>query len=82
RIVVSIDSSTTACKAMAWDARGSALAEGRAAYPLRQPHPGWYEQDAENWWAGACTALRDCLAQIDARQVDALAITHQRETFV
>jgi sugar (pentulose or hexulose) kinase len=82
RIVVSIDSSTTACKALAWDARGTALAEGRAAYPLRQPHPGWREQDAEDWWAGACAALRDCLAQIDTRQVDALAITHQRETFV
>jgi sugar (pentulose or hexulose) kinase len=82
RIVVSIDSSTTACKALAWDARGTALAEGRAAYPLRQPHPGWREQDAEDWWAGACAALRNCLAQIDTRQVDALAITHQRETFV
>jgi xylulokinase len=82
RIVVSIDSSTTACKAIAWDSRGAALAEGRAAYPLKEPHPGWHEQDAEDWWAGACRALNDCLAQVDARQVDALAITHQRETFV
>ncbi len=82
RIVVSIDSSTTASKAIAWDARGVPLAEGRAAYPLHQPHPGWHEQDAEDWWAGACRALRDCLREVDARSVDALAITHQRETFV
>lgn len=82
RVVVSIDSSTTACKAIAWDSRGNALAEGRAAYPITEPHPGWYEQDAEDWWAGICRALQDCLAQVDARCVEALAITHQRETFV
>jgi len=82
RIVVSIDSSTTATKAIAWDAQGMALAEGRAAYPVHEPRPGWSEQDAEDWWAGACRALKDCLAQVDARSVEALAITHQRETFV
>jgi xylulokinase len=81
RIVISMDSSTTACKAIAWDAHGRALAEGRAAYPCHAPHPGWNEQDAEDWWAGACRALRDCLAQVDARRLDALAITHQRESF-
>ena len=82
RLVVSIDSSTTACKAIAWDAQGHAVAEGRATYPLRQPEPAWHEQDAEDWWIGACKALRDCVAQVDARQIDAFAITHQRETFV
>jgi len=82
RLVVSIDSSTTACKAIAWDVQGHAVAEGRAAYPLRQPAPAWHEQDAEDWWAGACKALRECVAQVDVRQIDAFAITHQRETFV
>lgn len=81
-IVISIDSSTTATKAIAWDAQGTALAEGRAAYPVHAPQPGWSEQDAEDWWAGTCRALSDCLAQVDARRVAALAITHQRETFV
>ena len=64
RLVVSIDSSTTACKAIAWDARGQPLAEGRASYPVIQPLRGWHEQNAEDWWAGACRALNDCLAQV------------------
>ena len=81
RTVVSIDSSTTAVKAIAWDAHGTALAEGRAAHPLSQPHPSWHEQDAEKWWTGACRALKECLGQVDARRVEALCITHQRETF-
>jgi xylulokinase len=58
------------------------VAEGRAAYPLLQPAPGWYEQDAEQWWDGVCVALRELLGHIDAAQVDALCITHQRESFV
>ncbi len=81
-LIISIDSSTTACKAIAWDPQGRAVAEGRAAYPLLQPQPTWYEQDAEEWWRGACTALQKCLSQIDVAQVAALGVTHQRETFV
>jgi sugar (pentulose or hexulose) kinase len=81
-LVIGIDSSTTACKAIAWDRAGQAVAEGRAAYPLLQPRPNWYEQDAEQWWRGACAALKALLDQIDAARVDALCITHQRESFV
>ena len=81
-LIVSIDSSTTACKAIAWDPQGRAVAEGRAAYPLLQPQPTWYEQNAEEWWQGACAAIQECLSQIDVAQVAALGITHQRETFV
>ena len=40
-LVIGIDSSTTACKAIAWDRAGRAVAEGRAAYPLLQPRPNW-----------------------------------------
>lgn len=82
KAVISIDSSTTACKAIAWDRQGRSLAEGRAAYALRQPQPGWHEQDANDWWVGACKAISDCVSQIGAAQVEALGITHQRETFV
>jgi sugar (pentulose or hexulose) kinase len=82
RLVIGVDSSTTACKAIAWNREGRAAAEGRATYPLLQPRPNWYEQDAEAWWDGLCAALRALLAQIDTARVDALCITHQRESFV
>jgi sugar (pentulose or hexulose) kinase len=82
RLVIGVDSSTTACKAIAWDCEGRAVAEGRATYPLLQPRPNWYEQDAEQWWDGLCAALQALLERTDATQVDALCITHQRESFV
>lgn len=81
-LVIGIDSSTTACKAIAWDKDGRAVAEGRASYALLQPEPSWHEQNAEDWWAGACKALRECISQIDAQQIEAICITHQRESFV
>jgi sugar (pentulose or hexulose) kinase len=81
-LVIGIDCSTTACKAIAWDAEGRAVAEGRATYPLLQPAPGWYEQDAEQWWNGVCVALKELLGRVDAARLDALCITHQRESFV
>ena len=81
-IVIGIDSSTTACKAIAWSPTGQAVAEGRASYPLSQPAPNCYEQDAEEWWAGTCRALRALLDHVGTAQVEALCITHQRESFV
>ena len=63
RYVVGIDCSTTATKAVVWDERGNSVAEGRAAFPLEAPRPGWYEQDAEEWWRSIKTALKEAAAQ-------------------
>jgi sugar (pentulose or hexulose) kinase len=48
-LVIGVDASTTACKAIAWNRAGHAVAEGRASYPLLQPEPNWYEQDDDLW---------------------------------
>ncbi len=80
--VVGVDSSTTSCKAIAWDRQGRPLAEGRAAFHLSSPQLGWYEQDAEHWWDGLVCALRDLGAQRDLSHAQAICLTHQRETFV
>ncbi|MBD2777124.1 FGGY-family carbohydrate kinase [Iningainema tapete] len=82
RLVIGIDCSTTACKAIAWNKEGKAVAEGRAQYPLLQPQASWYEQDATQWWYSTCNAIKQLLSQIDTKQIEAVCITHQRETFV
>ncbi|MEM4644076.1 MAG: FGGY-family carbohydrate kinase [Candidatus Methanomethylicaceae archaeon] len=81
-LVIGIDSSTTACKAIAWDAQGQATAEGRSAYPMLHPRPTWYEQDADQWWIGTCAALKELISKIDISKVEALCLTNQRESFV
>ena len=83
KFVIGVDSSTTSCKAIAWDAQGKALAEGRGGpFAMLQPEPNFYEQHAEPWWQGLCAALKDLGNKIDLAQAQALSITHQRETFV
>ncbi|WP_119071346.1 xylulokinase [Rubrobacter indicoceani] len=80
--VIGIDCSTTATKAVVWDARGNAVAEGRATFDLSSPRPDWGEQNAEDWWESTKTALRRAAQVVDTRRIGAIGITHQRETFV
>jgi sugar (pentulose or hexulose) kinase len=80
-LVIGLDSSTTATKAIAWDRNGRAVAEGRAPVALSIPQSGWFEQDAADWWGAAAQALQELAARIDMTRVAALAIANQRETF-
>src|SRR5215213_8792136 len=80
--VIGIDCSTTATKAVVWDQDGHSVAEGRCAFSLTKPKPGWHEQDAQDWWRSTVTALREAAAAVDSRQIGAIGLTHQRETFV
>lgn len=81
-LVIGVDSSTTACKGIAWDRQGRAVAEGRANFDLISPNPNWYEQRAEDWWEALCKVLRAITSQVSADRIAALCITHQRESFV
>jgi sugar (pentulose or hexulose) kinase len=81
-LVIGIDSSTTSCKAVVWDACGKALAVGRAPLPMLKPRPAWHEQPAGAWWEAACQALRAAAAQVDPTRLAGVCISAQRETFV
>jgi sugar (pentulose or hexulose) kinase len=81
-LVIGLDSSTTACKALVWDTQGRLLAEGRSPIPLVQPRPAWHEQPAAAWWSACVEALQQVTAQIDPARLAGLCISPQRETFV
>src|SRR3954451_11295948 len=79
--VLGVDSSTTATKAVVWNREGRAVADGRAEFGLALPRPGWHEQDAEDWWRSTASAVRAALRSVDASDIEAICVTHQRETF-
>jgi len=81
-LVLGIDCSTTASKAVAWDATGTPVAEARKALELLAPQAGWGEQRAEDWWDATVAAIRGVVGQVAADRIAAVCITHQRETFV
>lgn len=81
-LVVGVDSSTTAVKAIAWDRQGKAIAQSRGTHEMISPNPNWYEQRAEEWWDSLCLVLRELAAQVGAARIAAVCITNQRESFV
>lgn len=81
-LVIGIDCSTTACKAIAWDSSGVAVGQGRFPIPLERPQPGWHEQPADAWWQAALHAINQLSGQIGLSRLAGLAIAVQRETFV
>lgn len=80
-LVLAVDCSTTASKAVVWDMQGRAVSMGRAGFSHSAPQPGWGEQDPIDWWNATVEAIGKACGQIDVSRLSALSITHQRETF-
>ena len=59
KALVGLDVGTTGVKAIAISPDGSVLATAERSYPLSTPHPGWSEQDPEDWWSAAESALAE-----------------------
>ena len=49
-LVIGIDCSTSATKAIAWDARGRSVAEGRVAIAMSNPAPGYFQGEDGVWY--------------------------------
>ncbi len=78
-VVIGIDVSTTATKAVLLDADGSVRAIASSEYGFSQPHPLWSEQDPGLWWIGAVEAIRRVVADggVAASDVDGVGLTGQ-----
>jgi sugar (pentulose or hexulose) kinase len=81
-LLLGLDCGTSACKAVAWDCHGNAVARGYGSLPLITPRPTWHEQPAESWWEATVQAIRQAVDRVDVGRLRALCIAHQRETFV
>jgi xylulokinase len=64
-----LDLGTSELKALVMSADGAVLATAHAPLAWRQPHPGWAEQDAQDWWQATVAAC----AQLKASAPQALA---------
>ncbi len=64
--LLGLDVGTTSTKAVLFDLKGTELARA-ASSPYRKytPQPGWVEQDPEEIWQAALTAVADIMQQVD-----------------
>jgi len=76
--VIGIDVGTTSAKGVAIDEAGTVLAEAERRYPVSMPHPGWSEQDPEDWWQ----ATEAVLAELGADHADGIGLSGQMHGLV
>ena len=82
RLILAIDQSTSATKAVLFDASGNVLDKASRSHRQIYPQPGWVEHDVEEIWRNVLAVIRE-IADRDRSKLSKLAglsITNQRET--
>ena len=82
--ILAIDQSTSATKAVLFDARGKVLDKASRAHRQIYPQPGWVEHDAEEIWKNVLAVVRE-IAKRNPKKISklvGLSIANQRETVV
>jgi glycerol kinase len=83
-LILAIDQSTSATKAVLFDTRGKVLDKSSLEHRQIYPQPGWVEHDADEIWFQTLAAIRDVAKRNQTRlsKLAGLSITNQRETIV
>lgn len=81
-VAIGLDVGTSGLKAVAIEETGATVATAEADYPLHTPRPGWTEQDPDDWWAAARTALREIGASLSGRNIAAVGLSGQMHGLV
>jgi len=83
-LVLGIDVSTTATKAVLVDEGGEVRAVATSEYGFDVPRPLWSEQDPGLWWDGTVAAVREVLrsAAVTGSEVAAVGLTGQMHGLV
>jgi xylulokinase len=79
-LVIGVDCSTTASKAVVWDRTGKALATGRRTYELEHVRSGWVEQHAPDWWSATSAAIADAVSKVGGDRIAAITWMDIRAT--
>ena len=81
-VVLGLDVSTTATKAVILDETGAVRSSAAVEYPFETPHPRWSEQDPNVWWDAAVGAIRTALGDLGGDEVEAVGLTGQMHGLV
>ena len=68
-LYIGIDLGTSAVKLLLMDGEGAIQKVVSREYPLSFPHPGWSEQNPEDWWAAVVDGVHELTAGCDKSQV-------------
>jgi glycerol kinase len=81
-LILALDQSTSATKAVLFNARGKVLDQASRSHRQIYPQPGWVEHDAEEIWKNVLAVVGEIAKRNRAKLVKlaGLSLTNQRET--
>ncbi len=83
-LILALDQGTTSSRAILFDRAGQVVQVAQQEFAQIFPQAGWVEHDATEIWRSQLAMARSVLkmAAVSAADLDAIAITNQRETTV
>lgn len=84
KTILALDQGTTSSRAILFDHAGRVVSIAQQEFRQIFPQPGWVEHDANDIWESQYAVAKLALTQagLQARDVNAIGITNQRETTV
>ena len=79
---IGIDLGTSSVKLLLVDEKGQIINSVSRSYPLLFPHPGWSEQDPNEWWSAVVGGLVTLLEGVDKSQVKGIGCGGQMHGLV
>jgi len=74
QLLLGIDIGTSGCKITVVDRQGTIVDTASAEYRTIHPEPGWWEEDAEEWYTVACQLLQGMFARGNYRPEQIAAV--------
>ncbi len=81
-LYIGIDLGTSAVKLLLMDSQGKICNIVSREYPLYFPHPGWSEQNPEDWYEQTMAGMEELLADADRSQVAGISFGGQMHGLV
>ncbi|WP_053170989.1 FGGY-family carbohydrate kinase [Streptomyces sp. SBT349] len=78
--LLAIDLGTESARVAVYAGDGALLGQSQSGYPTRYPHPGWAEQDPEDWWRAVVIATRAAHAEAGTPPVAGVAVATTAST--
>jgi len=80
KYILSHDIGTSADKAILITVHGKIIDEVKKPYPIFHPHPGYAEQDPEDWWNAVCETTRMVMKKAKVKAKDVVGMTFSSQT--
>jgi len=75
KLVIGLDIGTTSTIGILIDLPDRVIAVASRPVRLSSPHPGWAEEDPEDWWRNACAILKELMAAAPGRELAGICVT-------